>query len=60
MAERPGMTLREQLHRLADELVQDSAKPRLHANIDALTDDQLPEALERLQMLRRLSQADQG
>jgi hypothetical protein len=59
MHEQSGMnvTIRDQLHRLVDELHDldgDSAKPTLHANIDKFPDRELTDNLDRLQRFRRL------
>jgi len=56
------MTLRDQLHEIIEAMRDDTTKPQLHANVDALPDADLPEALDRMRTFRQLleEQAESG
>ena len=46
--------MREQMHKLVDDLDDDTVKPELHSAIDKLDDGSLPTALTYMRVLRGL------
>jgi hypothetical protein len=57
---RVARDIRKELHRLANQLVDEPDIPQLHANIDAQAEDDLPDALVRMHLFLELSASQIG